>query len=96
MFNRFKLGRTLEEVYAYGCDLLFSELAVAVCVQEGIELRFQHLDTTSFALSGDYRPDSDEQAISHHPRLLERLSAGLKTGRFGTAGVPRWRRALGE
>ena len=25
MFNRFKLGRTLEEVYAYGCDLLFSE-----------------------------------------------------------------------
>jgi len=64
MFNRFKLGRTLEEVYAYGCDLLFSELAVAVCVQEGIELRFQHLDTTSFSLSGDYRPDSDEQAIT--------------------------------
>jgi transposase len=25
MFNRFQLGRTLEEVYAYGCDLLFSE-----------------------------------------------------------------------
>jgi transposase len=50
MFNRFKLGRTLDEVYAYGCDLLFSELAMAVCVQEGIELRFQHLDTTSFAL----------------------------------------------
>ena len=64
MFNRFKLGRTLDEVYAYGCDLLFSELAVAVCVQEGIELRFQHLDTTSFSLSGDYMPDSDEQAIT--------------------------------
>jgi transposase len=64
MFNRFKLGRTLEEVYAYGCDLLFSELAVAVCVREGIELRFQHLDTTSLSLSGDYRPDSDEQAIT--------------------------------
>src|SRR5215813_8821995 len=64
MFNRFKLGRTHEEVYAYGCDLLFSELAVAVRVQEGIELRFQHLDTTSFALSGDYKPDSDEQAIT--------------------------------
>src|SRR2546428_6659542 len=27
LFNRFKLGRTLEEVSAYGCDLLFSELA---------------------------------------------------------------------
>ena len=25
MCNRFQLGRTLEEVYAYGCDLLCSE-----------------------------------------------------------------------
>src|SRR5713101_2932738 len=63
MFNRFKLGRTLDEVYTYGCDLLFSELALAVCVQEGIEQRFHHLDTTSFSLSGDYVPESDEQAI---------------------------------
>ena len=63
MFNRFKLGRTLDEVHAYGCDLLFSELALAVCAQEGIEQRFHHLDTTSFSLSGDYVPESDEQAI---------------------------------
>ena len=63
MFNRFKLGRTLDEAYAYGCDLLFQELALAVCAQEGIDLRLNHLDTTSFALSGDYVPDSDEQAI---------------------------------
>src|ERR1700756_3534005 len=64
MFNRFKLGRTLEEVHAYGCDLLFSEIAVAVCAQEGIDLRFNHLDTTSFALTGEYVPDSDAQAIT--------------------------------
>ena len=63
LFNRFKLGRTLDEVSAYGCDLLFSELALAVCVQEGIDQRFNHLDTTSFSLSGDYVPESDEQAI---------------------------------
>jgi transposase len=63
MFNRFKLGRTLDAVHAYGCDLLFSELAWAVCAQEGIEQRFHHLDTTSFSLSGDYVPESDEQAI---------------------------------
>ena len=64
MFNRFKLGRTLDEVYAYGCDLLFQELALAVCAHEGIDLRFNHLDTTSFSLSGDYVPDSDEHAIT--------------------------------
>src|SRR4029453_16951965 len=63
MFNRFKLGRTLDEVHGYGCDLLFSELALAVCAQEGLEQRFHHLDTTSFSLSGDYVSESDEQGI---------------------------------
>src|SRR5437660_12085013 len=63
MFNRFKLGRSLDEVSSYGCDLLLSELALAVCVQEGIEQRFNHLDTTSFSLTGADIPDSDEHAI---------------------------------
>ena len=64
MFNRFKLGRTLDKVHTYGCDLLFSEMAVAVCAHEGLDLRFNHLDTTSFALTGEYVPDSNEQAIT--------------------------------
>jgi transposase len=64
MFNRFKLGRTLDEAYTYGCDRLFQELALAVCAQEGIDLRFNHLDTTSFSLSGEYVPDRDEHAIT--------------------------------
>jgi transposase len=64
MFNRFKLGRSLDEVYGYGCDLLLSELALAVCAHEGIAQRFNHLDTTSFALTGAYLPDSDEHAIT--------------------------------
>src|SRR5215813_7382525 len=63
MFNRFKLGRTLEEASAYGCDLLFEELAFAICAHEGIDLRFHHLDTTSFALTGAYVPDRDAHAI---------------------------------
>jgi transposase len=78
-FNRFKLGRTLDEVHAYGCDLLLSELALAVCAQESIEKRFHHLDTTSFSLSGDSVPESDEQAIrithgyskDHRPELKQ-------------------------
>src|SRR5256886_14724120 len=63
MFNRFKLGRSLDEVSTYGCDLLFRELALAVCVQEGVDQRFNHLDTTSFSLSGEYAPESDEHGI---------------------------------
>ena len=61
--NRFTRGRTLDEVHAYGCDLWLSELALAVCAQERLAQRFHHLDTTSFALSGDYVPASDEHAI---------------------------------
>ena len=52
MFNRFKLGRTLDEVYTDGCDLLCSEIALAVCAQAGLDLRFNHLDTTSFSRTG--------------------------------------------
>jgi transposase len=63
MFNRFKLGRTLDDASAYGCDRLFQELALAICAQGGIDLRFNHLDTTSFALTGEYVPESDEHAI---------------------------------
>src|SRR5262245_14586582 len=40
MFNRFKLGRTLDEVDTYGCDLFFSEIALAGCQQEAIDQRF--------------------------------------------------------
>ena len=62
-FNRFKLGRSLDKVCAYGCDLLFSELALCVCHQEGVDPQFNSLDTTTFSLSGEYVPDTDEQAI---------------------------------
>jgi transposase len=63
MLNRFKLGRSLDDVYSYGCDLLFSEVALGVCQKEGIDLRFNSLDTTSFSLIGDYDPDPDEHGV---------------------------------
>lgn len=92
-FNRFKLGRSLDDVYAYGCDLLFSEISIAVCQQEHVELRFHSLDTTSFSLTGDYVPDSDEQAIrivhgyskDHRPDLKQ---AVLETIVSQDGGVP--------
>ena len=67
MFHRFKLGRTLDAAYADGCDLRFQELALAVCAHEGLDRRFNHLDTTSGALSGEYIPESDEPAMTIPP-----------------------------
>ena len=37
---------------------------MAVCAQEGIALRCNHRDTTSFALTGEDVPDSDEHAMT--------------------------------
>jgi transposase len=62
-FNRFKLGRALDDCYDDGCDQLFSELSMKICLSEGIERRFNALDTTSFALTGEYAKDSDEHTI---------------------------------
>lgn len=62
--NRFKLGRSLDTVFAYGCDTLCSEVALAVCEHEGIALRCNCLDTTSFALCGAYVPETDVQALA--------------------------------
>ena len=64
MCNRFQLGRSLDEVHAYGCDLLLSDVARAVCAHEGIDQRFNHLDTTRFSLTGDSMPESDAHAIA--------------------------------
>lgn len=62
-FNRFKLGRALDDVYNYGIEALFSKIAINVCNQEGISMDHSHLDTSSFSLTGEYLPDSDENAI---------------------------------
>ena len=63
-FNRFKLGRSLDKVFAYGCDTLFSEVALAVCQQERVAQTCTCLDTTSFSLTGAYVPETDAQAMA--------------------------------
>ena len=37
-FNRFKLGRSLDKVFSYGCSKLFNEIALHVIAKEGIDL----------------------------------------------------------
>jgi len=62
-FNRYKLGRALDDCYAYGCDALFAELSFKACQLEKVDCRFNSEDTTSFSLTGEYHRDSDEHAI---------------------------------
>ena len=80
-FNRFKLGRALDDLYNYGIEALFSQIALNVCEQEGIKMNYSHLDTSSFSLTGEYIPDSDENAIQitygyskdHRPDLKQAI-----------------------
>jgi transposase len=64
MCHRCNRGRTRDAVYTYGGDRWWSDLAQAVCRQEGRDLRCHHLDTTSFARTGEYVADSDEPAMA--------------------------------
>lgn len=61
--NRFKLGRSLDKVSEYGCDLLFNEIGIEVCKSQEVDMSRTSLDTTNFSLDGEYLPDSDEQKI---------------------------------
>jgi Domain of unknown function (DUF4277) len=84
-FNRFQRGRTLDEASPSGGDLLLQELALSVCAQAGIALRFTHLDTTSCALSGEDVPERDAHAMpltpgsskDHRPALKQAVWALL-------------------
>ena len=62
-FNRFKLGRVLDDCYKYDCSKLFSEISAMVCKKQNVDLRFNSLDTTTISLTGEYDQCSDEHAI---------------------------------
>ena len=80
-FNRFKLGRALDDCHAYDCELLFAEASAKICKSEGVDTKFNSLDTTAFALTGEYLADSDEHIIAithgyskdHRPDLKQAI-----------------------
>ena len=80
-FNRFKLGRSLDACYSYGCSKLFAEISAHVCNIQNIDMRFNSLDTTTFSLTGEYEDSSDEHAIKithghskdHRPDLKQAI-----------------------
>lgn len=62
--NRHRLGRVLDDIHGYGCELLYSEIALHICEQIELQQKFTSLDTTSFSVSGEYDVDSDEKTIN--------------------------------
>ena len=63
-FNRYKLGRSLDKIFDYGCEVLFSAVAALGCQQEKVDQRFNSLDSTSFSLNGDYSIDENKNTVN--------------------------------
>ena len=63
-FNRFKLGRSLDKVFGYGCDACYSVKSVWMFAGKKLLIfGFTASIRPRFSLTGAYVPDSDESAI---------------------------------
>ena len=63
-FNRHKIGRVLDRISDYGCEKLFSIVALDACRRESVDMKFGHSDTTTHSLTGEYDSDSDIEKIN--------------------------------
>ena len=68
-FNRYKLGRTLDQCYDFGCEGLFSLVSHQACEIEAVDCQFKSLNTTSHSLTGEYADNEDESCNEHVIRI---------------------------
>lgn len=52
--NDDRLRRTLNELFASGCDPLFASIASQAALRFGVSKKFRHLDSTSMEVHGEY------------------------------------------
>lgn len=100
--NEYTLGRTLDSLYDYGVTPLYSQLAIPVVKQLGLDHQSGHIDSTSFHYDGrgnSDRPPEDPKTVhitrgysrDHRPDLNQ-VSLQLITD--GQAGIPTLMRPL--
>jgi transposase len=93
------LGRTLDWLYAHDPTTLFAGIALRARRAFGISTRQVHVDTTSFAVTGEYAPDLDAHTLAvtygysrDHRADLKQWMLALATTRQGD--VPLFCQAL--
>jgi transposase len=52
--NDDRLRRTLDRIFASGCDPLFASIATQAALRFGVSQKFRHLDSTSMQVHGEY------------------------------------------
>ncbi len=92
------LGRHLDEIAAYGTTKLFSEIALKICLEQGLLGKSYHLDTTALSLYGNYENYPDATPLPHqghskdHRPDLKQVTLSLT--QVGGANIPLWMEAL--
>ena len=60
------LGRTLDDMYDYGPDILYSQIAASTVKRLKLSARFGHLDSTGFHVDGKYNSGEEpEEGVVH-------------------------------
>jgi transposase len=74
--NDDKLGRVMDEIYKLGLSQLFIEIVLVVIKTFKIEVKYAHLDSTSFHLHGEYEseetPQEEEPVMKERPILIKK------------------------
>jgi transposase len=71
--NDDRLGRVLDQVFEYGTTLFFLKAAMQAVNRFGVRVSQIHLDSTSFALDGEYASESgtEEASGTEQPQAIE-------------------------
>lgn len=73
--NDDRLGRVLDRLFEYGTTLFFLKVAMQAVKRFGVSVSQGHLDSTSFALDGEYPsangPDVGPELESESPQAIE-------------------------
>lgn len=64
--NDDRIGRVLDELFAYGTTMFFLKVAMQAVQRFEVVVQQLHLDSTSFALDGEY----EEEAAGEEPRAM--------------------------
>ena len=70
--NDDKIGRVMDELYKYGLNDLFIEVILEVIKKFKIEIKYSHLDATSFHLDGEYKSEENHEKDQEEKILKER------------------------
>lgn len=71
--NDDRLGRVLDQLFEYGTTLFFLKVAMQAARRFGVSIAQCHLDSTSFALDGEYTSETGTEAASEAetPQAIE-------------------------